>query len=600
MVIFDSQSEFFRYPQGAVKENNEITLNIYIKRDFICIPQVIIEKRHDFETKLYKSLKMEWVNTYKNYDLYRTHFFIEECGNYYYSFRFNNNNDNVNPYSTIHELLIFKKDYNTPDWIKGCIMYHIFVDRFYKTKINSKNDNIIIRNDWGGVPNYKPDANGEILNNDFFGGNIEGIISKLPYLNSIGVTAIYLSPIFEAHSNHKYDIGDYLNIDPMLGTENSLKTLCSKAGEYGMSVILDGVFSHTGVDSVYFNKYNNYNSIGAYQSKNSPYYDWYTFKNWNNDYNCWWDIKILPTINKLNDSYIDFITGEDGVLKHWLKAGVKGYRLDVADELPNEFLEKLRDSVKSENNNAIIIGEVWEDASNKFSYDKLKEYFCGNQLDSVTNYPLRTAIIEYLKYNDCNKLYETMNLIMEKYPAEAVNCLMNILSTHDTVRILTELGSITIPNSKDEMATSTLSKEELSKGINLLKIASLLQMTLPGVPCIYYGDEVGMEGWKDPFNRLCFPWGNENIEILSHYKFLAELRKGSNLFVNGKYKCILHDEGVFAFERYNENKKIVIAINLSKITITLNFNMTMKEYGTNNVKSKFNLKYNSYIIVQNS
>jgi len=597
MVIFDSQSEFFRYPQGAVKENDEITLNIYIKRDFICMPQVIIEKRHDFNNKFYKSENFKWVSSYKNYDLYSVHFCIEEMGNYYYSFAFNSNNDNIKPYSTVHELLIFKKDYNTPNWIKGGIIYHIFVDRFYKTKINSKNDNIIIRNDWSGIPNYKPDENGEILNNDFFGGNIEGIILKLPYLHSLGVTAIYLSPIFEAHSNHKYDIGDYLNIDPMFGTENSLKMLCSKAEEYSMSVILDGVFSHTGVDSVYFNKYNNYNSIGAYQSKNSPYYDWYTFNNYNDDYNCWWNIKILPTINKLNDSYIDFITKEDGVLKHWIRAGVKGYRLDVADELPNEFLKKLRDSVKSENSDAIIIGEVWEDTSNKFSYGKLKEYFCGNQLDSVTNYPLRTAIIDYLKYKDCKALYETMNLIMEKYPAASVNCLMNILSTHDTVRILTELGSHNIPNNKDEMATSNLSEKELSKGIKLLKIASLLQMTLPGVPCIYYGDEVGMEGWKDPFNRLCFPWGNENIEILSHYKFLAELRKESNLFVNGNYKCILHDEGVFAFERYNENEKIVIAINLSKITITLNFNMTMKEYGTNNIKNKFNLTYDSYMIL---
>lgn len=596
MVIFDSQSEFFRYPQGAVKENDKITLNIYIKRDFICIPQVIIEKRFDFKKEFYKSENFKWIGTYKNYDLYSAQFYIEEIGNYYYSFQFNKSN-NINPYSTIHELLIFKNDYHTPDWIKGGIIYHIFVDRFYKTKINEKKDNIIIRNDWGGIPNYKPDENGEILNNDFFGGNIEGIILKLPYLNSLGVTSIYLSPIFEAHSNHKYDIGDYLNIDPMFGTENTLKMLCMKADEYGMSVILDGVFSHTGADSVYFNKYNNYNSIGAYQSKSSPYFEWYTFKNWNDDYSCWWNIKILPEINKLNNSYIDFITGKDGVLKHWIKSGIKGYRLDVADELPNEFLEKLRDSVKSENIDAIIIGEVWEDASNKFSYDKLKQYFCGNQLDSVTNYPLRTAIIDYLKYKDCNALYETMNLIMEKYPSQSVNCLMNILSTHDTVRILTELGSSTVLYNKDDMATSKLSKDELSSGIKLLKIGALLQMTLPGVPCIYYGDEVGMEGWKDPFNRMCFPWGNENIEALSHYKFLSEFRKRFSLFIDGNYKCIVHDEGVFAFERYNENKKIVIAINLSKITITLNFHQTMKEYGTNKIKNKFNVKNDSYIIL---
>ena len=594
MIIFDCQSEFFRYPQGAVKENDKITLNIYIKRDFICMPKVIIEKRYDYNKEFYKSYSLEWVGTHKNYDLYSATFYIEESGNYYYSFKFN---DNINPCSKLHELLIYKKEYQTPNWIKGGIIYHIFVDRFYKNKINSKNDNIIIRNDWGGVPNYKFNENGEILNNDFFGGNIEGIISKLPYLYSLGVTAIYLSPIFEAHSNHKYDTGDYLNIDPMFGTENSLKMLCTVADKYGMSIILDGVFSHTGVDSLYFNKYNNYKSIGAYQGVDSPYFDWYTFKNWNSDYSCWWDIKILPTINKLNNSYLNFITGKEGVLKHWLNAGIKGYRLDVADELPNEFLEKIRSSVKSEEKDAIIIGEVWEDASNKFSYDKLKEYFCGNQLDSVTNYPLRTAIIEYLKYKDCKNLYETINFIMEKYPTESVNCLMNILSTHDTVRILTEIGSNTVPNSKDEMSSSKLSKEELTIGIKLLKIASLLQMTLPGIPCIYYGDEVGMEGWWDPFNRFCFPWGNENIEILSHYKFLSELRKSNNLFIDGKYKCIIHDEGVFAFERYYENKKIVIAINLSQITITLNVHHIMKEYGKNNIGNEFNVKKNNYLIL---
>lgn len=596
MVIFDGQSEFFRYPQGAVKENDKITLKIYIKRDFICVPKVMIEKRNDLNRVFYKSSKFEWIGSEKNYDLYCAEFVIEEIGNYYYYFDFNNS-ENSNLYTTINELLIFKNDYTTPDWIKGGIIYHIFVDRFYKTKVNDKNDNIIIRNDWGGVPNYKPDENGEILNNDFFGGNIDGIISKLPYLQRLGITAIYLSPVFEAHSNHKYDTSDYFIIDPMFGTENTLKILCAMAEKYGIYIILDGVFSHTGVDSLYFNKYNNYKSVGAYQSKDSPYFDWYTFNNWNNDYNCWWNIKILPTINKQSNSYIDFITQKEGVLNHWLKSGVKGYRLDVADELPSEFLEKLRNSVKSEKKEAIIIGEVWEDASNKFSYDKLKEYFCGNQLDSVTNYPLRTAIIDYLKYKDCTNLYKTMNLIIEKYPIQTVNCLMNILSTHDTIRILTELGSKSIPTSKDEMAESKLSKDELFEGIKLLKIASLLQMTLPGVPCIYYGDEVGMEGWKDPFNRLCFPWGNENIELLNHYKFISELRKNNSLFVDGNYKCIIHDEGVFAFERYHENKKIVIAINLSDKNVTLNLHESMKEYSTVNIGRKFEIKENRYLIL---
>jgi len=596
MVIFDSKSEHFRYPQGAIKENEKITLKIYIKRDFLCIPNVIIEKRNSFDKISHKSLILEWVGTEKNYDIYGTEFGIEEFGNYYYSFEFENNN-NIRPYTEYHELLIYKEDYNTPEWIKGGIIYHIFVDRFYKNHINSKNDNIVIRNDWGGIPNYKPDENGKILNNDFFGGNIDGIVQKLPYLQSLGVTVIYLSPIFEAHSNHKYDTSDYLKIDAMFGNEDDFTNLCKKAKEYGISIILDGVFSHTGDDSVYFNKYNNYESIGAYQSKDSPYFEWYTFNNWNEDYNCWWNIKILPTLNKTNQSYLNFVMGKNGVLKHWINLGARGFRLDVADELPNEFLNELRKSVKSEKNDAIIIGEVWEDASNKFSYDKLKEYFCGNQLDSVTNYPLRSAIIDFLKNKDCTNLYETMNIITEKYPVQSTNCLMNILGTHDTVRILTELGSNTILNSKDEMAESQLSSKELTNGIKLLKIAALLQMTLPGVPCIYYGDEVGIDGWKDPFNRKCFPWENENTEILDHYKFLSTLRKSSTLFIDGKYKCVSHDTDVFIFERYNKKEKMIIGINLSDKPITLILHENMKDYSARSIGEEFIIEEHNYIIL---
>ncbi len=596
MVIFDNKSEFFRFPQGAIREKDTITLKIYIKRDFLCTPKVIIEKRKDFDKKFYKSLSLEWIGTEKNYDIYGTKFCIEEYGNYYYSFKFENT-DNINPYTSSHELLIYKDDYTTPEWLKGGIIYHIFVDRFYKNHTNKKNDNIIIRNDWDGIPYYKPNENGEILNNDFFGGNLEGIIYKLPYLHNLGVTVIYLSPIFEAHSNHKYDTGNYFSIDPMFGSEENFVNLCKSAEDYGISIILDGVFSHTGDDSVYFNKYNKYNSVGAYQSKDSQYFQWYTFNNWNEDYNCWWNIKILPALNKTNQNYINFIMGEEGVLKYWLKRGVRGYRLDVADELPNEFLNKLRQSVKSEKEDAVIIGEVWEDASNKFSYDKLKEYFCGNQLDSVTNYPLRTAIIDYVKNKDCTNLYEVMSMITEKYPNQSINCLMNILGTHDTIRIITELASQTIPSNKDEMANSKLSDKELSNGIKLLKIASLLQMTLPGVPCIYYGDEVGIEGWKDPFNRKCFPWGNENNEILNHYKSLSNLRKSSSVFIDGKYKCIVHDTSVFIFERYNEKEKIIIGINLSNEPITLNFKNKIKEYTAMQIANEFNIKENSYIIL---
>lgn len=593
MFIFDSQTEFYRCPQGGIEQGKSIKLKIHLKKS-LSLPKVRIEKRHDYSSLFYKEIQMEWVGADKSYDLYKADFSLNEAGHYFYYFILDENTR-----SQSYELLIFKENFNTPQWIKGGIIYHIFVDRFYRKNVLKKEGNIIIRNDWDHIPNYLPNEEGEILNNDFFGGNLEGVKCKLPYLKKLGVTAIYLSPIFEAYSNHKYDVGDYFAIDPIFGDENSLIELCKEADSYGMGIILDGVFSHTGVISKYFNKYGLYKSTGAYESKDSPYYDWYIFNKWNDNYVCWWNIKTLPTINKDSQSYINFITGKNGVLSYWQKRGIKGWRLDVADELPNEFLEKLRLAVKNQDGEALVVGEVWEDASNKFSYGKLKEYFCGNQLDSVTNYPLKNAIIEYLKTNDCSKLNDTINFILEKYPPQAVNCLMNILGTHDTARILTVLGCNEPPQLKSEKAIYKLSVEELQRGIKLLKIASLLQFTLPGVPCIYYGDEVGMEGFEDPFNRTCFPWENENKEIQSHYIFLSQLRK-NKLFIDGKYKNHIHDGGVFAFERYNDETRLIIAVNISYSTVTLNLKDTMKEYGKKDLNHSFEINCGEYLILINN
>lgn len=588
MYKFDCQSEFFRHPQGGIKSNELITLKIFVKLN-AAAPVLIIEKRRDYDKSLYDKIKMQWVSKEKNYDLYKAQFSIKEDGHYCYSFILNEEK------SESYEMLIYDESYSTPNWPKGGIIYHIFVDRFFRTKINKKNG-IIIRN-WGEIPYYLPDDEGEILNNDFFGGNLEGIKEKLPYIASLGVNIIYLSPIFEAYSNHKYDTGDYHKIDPMFGTENSLKELCKEAGIYGINIILDGVFSHTGADSIYFNKYGKYDSRGAYQSMDSPYYDWYTFNKWRDDYVSWWGIKTLPEINENNESYINFICGQEGVIKHWQNAGVMGWRLDVADELPDEFIHALRKAVKGQTKDSLIVGEVWEDASNKYSYNKLKEYFCGKQLDSVTNYPLRDGIIQYLKNKDCTFLYKTMNKIMETYPSESINCLMNIIGTHDTERILTLLGSPTIPSGKEEMAESTLSNNELAYGIKMLKIACLLQFTLPGIPCIYYGDEVGLEGWKDPFNRKCYPWGKENKEILKFYMFITQFRKSNKVFIEGKYRCLIHDNGVFVFERFDNTNKIIIAINMSSKDITLKFNENIIEYDKNRAGNIFNAEKENYLIL---
>ncbi|NLJ58722.1 MAG: glycoside hydrolase family 13 protein [Tissierellia bacterium] len=589
MYIFDSRSDFYRYPQGGIKAKDEIRFKIFIKGNRP-IPEILVEKRQDYYKHLHSKTKMQWISREKNYDLYEAQLSIKEYGHYYYSFIFGEEK------SENYELLIYHENYLTPSWAKGGIIYHIFVDRFYRRKVIPK-EGALIRN-WGETPHYLPDEKGEILNNDFFGGNLEGIKEKLPYIASLGVSIIYLSPIFEAYSNHKYDTGDYHKIDPMFGEEDTLKELCHQAKKYGIYIILDGVFSHTGSNSIYFNKNASYHSLGAYQSKDSPYYEWYTFNKWNDNYVSWWGIETLPEINENNPSYIEFITGENGVIQHWQKLGVMGWRLDVADELPDEFLHTLRTSIKKEKEDRLIIGEVWEDAANKYSYNKLKGYLLGEQLDSVTNYPLRNGIIQYVKNKDCTLLYNTMNKIMETYPPYTINCLMNILGTHDTERILTVLGSKFLPSSKSQMAESKLSEEELKKGIKLLKIASLLQFTLPGIPCIYYGDEVGLEGWKDPFNRRCYPWGNENKEILNHYKFLAHLRR-NNIFREGEYKCLIHDRGIFVFERYKDTNRIVIAVNLSSEETTLKFEESIVDYMKNINSSEFIIDSNNFLILTN-
>ena len=498
---------------------------------------------------------------------------INEVGLYFYRFRIEGEGDvcaNQDNYGQLHcqngssfLLTVYKKSYRTPKWFKGGVMYQIFPDRFAKQGSMPDITGRIRREDWGGEPSYQPNKKGKVLNNDFFGGNFKGVQSKLPYLKSLGVTVIYFNPVFEAASNHRYDTSDYLKIDPFLGEKSDFEELVEEAKKQGIRVILDGVFNHTGDNSVYFNKYGAYPSIGAYQSKDSPYYSWYSFQNFPDKYSSWWGIDILPEVNESSEEYQQFIFGEDGVLKTWLKSGIGGYRLDVADELPDFFLEKLRKSVKSGDKEAIIIGEVWEDASDKISYSERKKYLQGKELDSVMNYPWKDAIINYLLSEKSEVLLRAIRLIIDHYPKQTVDCLMNILGTHDTPRILTVLGGIHC-NNKEEMALKTayLTPENKQKAIEKLKMAALLQFTLPGVPCIYYGDENGMEGHIDPFCRRCFDWERLNESLIAYYKQLGEIREEhKDIFSDGEWKEVCCKDGLLIFKRVKKNKEIYIYAN---------------------------------------
>lgn len=502
-------------------------------------------------------------------------FRVNEIGLYYYTFYIEKNGyisrgkselGVLSDYARGFLLTVYAKDYVTPEWFKGGVMYQIFPDRFYKYGTTPDIKKGTLRTDWGGTPTYQPNKQGKILNNDFFGGNLKGIQAKLPYLQKLGITVIYLNPIFEAASNHRYDTSDYLKIDPILGDENDFNELVDSAESYGIRLILDGVFNHTGDDSVYFNKYGNYPSVGAFQSKDSPYYSWYTFTEYPNRYESWWGIDILPEINENSEAYQDFVMGKNGVLEKWLAFGIGGYRLDVADELPDFFLKKLRKTVKQSNADAVIIGEVWEDASDKIAYDTRREYLQGYELDSVMNYPLKDAIIQYIQSGKASVLLQTIHMLTDHYPKQTLDCLMNILGTHDTARILTVLGGVTCKN-KDEMASPNafLAAEQKEDAIEKLKMAVVLQYTLPGVPCLYYGDENAAEGHIDPFCRRCFDWEHLRTDLIEFYARLGNIRSEYRaIFRDGKFIELHAEDGLIFYKRENQNGTIYVYVNRSE------------------------------------
>ncbi len=462
------------------------------------------------------------------------------------------------------QLTVYDEDYETPEWFKGGIMYQIFPDRFFRAGNNSVKPYQILRGDWGGLPSFRPNEFGKVLNNDFFGGDLQGVREKLDYLKALHVNAIYFNPVFEAYSNHRYDTGDYMKIDPLLGTKEDFCALIGDAKARGIRVILDGVFNHTGDDSRYFNKYGRYDSVGAYQSVQSPYSEWYCFRQFPDTYESWWGIETLPAVNESSASYQDFICGENGVIQTWISCGVGGYRLDVADELPDFFLEKVRRAVKESDEDALIIGEVWEDASNKVAYDVRKKYLQGRELDSVMNYPLKNAIIRFVLSGDCEMLRETVAMLIDNYPKPTLDCLMNILGTHDTPRILTVLAGKWCAT-KEEMAATKLSGEERARAKQKVKMAATLQFTLPGVPCIYYGDEIAMEGFQDPFCRGCYDWAHPDEELRAFYEKLATIRTEvfGDILRDGEYREIFAAQGCIVYERRKNGRSMLVYANNS-------------------------------------
>ncbi|MBO4572181.1 MAG: glycoside hydrolase family 13 protein [Clostridia bacterium] len=478
----------------------------------------------------------------------------------------------------------------------GGIIYQIFPDRFNKSGKFTVGKNKVARNDWGGEPTYRG-ADGEVKNNEFFGGNFKGIKEKLPYLKSLGVTAIYLNPISKAYSSHRYDTGDYLSFDPVLGDENDLKELISEGKKLDIDFIFDGVYNHVGDDSAYFNRYGNYEGAGAYNSAKSRYCRWFCFTNYPDEYVCWWGFKNLPAIKKDCKDYWKFVV--DKVLDKYFSLGFKGVRLDVVDELNEEFIRKIKQKAVSFASDNAVVGEVWEDATNKIAYGKRRAYFSGGELDSVMNYPLRDAIVSYLLHADTKDLVKTFNEQLNNYPATSLNSLMNLLSSHDTVRIITVLGRNKVVLDKDLLKYETLDEEQYLKGKTLAKLAYSVVFTCYGVPSVYYGDEAGLTGDLDPYNRRCFPWGREDEDMLSYIRYLSKVRTDSKALRSGTFKIVYCDRRIIIYERVYDGESVIVAVSRECSDVTVRLNGKYRDYSTGKTGDRFVLPSDGALILTN-
>ncbi len=575
-ILFDSQQLCHKKPFGTLLPGQICTLHIHVPTE-ISTRQVEILLLNEDST-LARTVSMAFSKVHGAYDVYKSEFSIEKTGLYFYYFRittatgsfrlFKQGRDTNMEAGALWQVSCVPESHTVPDWARGAVIYQLFPDRFCKAgdpDLSGKLEPYVLHRKWNEEVFWQPDEQGRVLNNDFFGGNFAGIIEKMDYIASLGVDILYLNPISKSFSSHRYDTGDYKTVDPMLGTEAEFTQLCQEAHKRGIKVVLDGVYSHTGSDSLYFNREGHFPGLGAYQSKQSPYYNWYTFQRYPDRYSSWWEFDTLPTVNKLHPDFVKYIiTDEDSVVAHWLKAGADGFRLDVADELPEEFLNLLKKRIREIKPDALLMGEVWEDASNKQAYGVRRRYFVDGSLDSVMNYPFRTAILDFVRDRDGGEQFRnTVMSIAENYPPQVLLCNMNLLGTHDTPRILTALVD-DFQGDRFAQAQRRLSRSQYVTAQEKLLMASFLQYMLPGSPSLYYGDEAGMEGHKDPFNRRTYPWGRENRELLMHFKRLGQLRRNYEALCLGDIQFEQAGDSRLAFKRSFDGKTLHVYCNRSE------------------------------------
>lgn len=584
--VFDSRDSRYKVPFGAVPCGTEVTLSLrpltsenfqtctlIVLGEFsesnreISIPLARVEAKHTLFTGSYTVSKAP--------DLIWYYFcFTRKDGSKVW---LGKNGYCGEGQAAAWQQTVYDDTYSTPEWFGCGVTYQIFPDRFHRTHVPDPKGMLgkrVVHQNWNELMEYLPDEKGIIHNRDFFGGNLAGIEEKLDYLVSLGVNTLYFCPIFEADSNHRYNTGDYEKIDPMLGNEEDFRRLCKKVHAKGMHIMLDGVFNHTGNNSRYFNALGEYDTLGAAQSKDSPYYPWFNFHSWPNSYDSWWGIHTLPAVNESYPEYIDYIIeNKNSIIRRWLRAGADAWRLDVADELPDEFIARIRTVMMEENPDSFLLGEVWEDGSNKIAYNQRRKYLLGRETHGLMNYPFRVSAMDYLRGGDAKAFMYAMESIRENYPRDAFYSCMNMLGTHDNPRILTMLGTFPkeAPYTHTERAMYRMTPEEYHRGCRLLQTGAILLYAFPGSPTVYYGDEAGMEGYEDPFNRATFPWGHEDRILQRRFSLLGSLRNNRISLQKGELRWI-HAEGhVLAFAREHGNEVTIAATNTGDVPVFLTF-----------------------------
>ena len=568
----------FKFPKGVISKNQSVKFHIdYEDEKEPKVVYFMVKKDEDYD---YQYLEMTKNNGYE------ITYKFEENGHFWYNFQIvfddfcvylNRTYDHWS-YDSVYKgedylQLVTEQEYVCTNSMQGGIIYQIYVDRFCRVGEVKERKPLILRDDWCGKIK-KNTSDPLIINLEVFGGNINGIISKLDYLKDLGVTTIYLNPISMANSGHKYDTADYMKVDDMFGTEKDFKNLIELSKERGIKIVIDGVYNHTGSDSIYFNKEGRFDTLGAYKSKDSIFYKWYDFIDYPDVYRSWWGFDTLPSINGECEEFQEYIAGKDGVLEKFLKLGVAGVRLDVVDEINDKFVKKISNKVKEFGKDNVIMGEVWEDAATKIAYSSRRKYFSSNELNSVMNYPIKETVLEYIFTGKSNNLNSTIRMLENNYPKVVRDNLMNFLTTHDTKRVFSEILKANDDNEK--LATK------------LYKIATALIFTLPGVPSIFYGDEYGMQD-NDDSSRGCFDWNNYKNEVFEWFQKITKIRK-LNVLKDGEINVIYSANGKFVFERFNENERIVVLANMTDSGLDVKLKGDYTSFLSGKKVSNINLK----------